>query len=99
MARSLKALGYQSPEEELGEKFHVSPKLLAALNPGADLEKAGERILVPNVMVMPPGKAGTVVVSKSERAVLAYDGPGKGPGKKWWEGTPINPCPLLAPGR
>src|SRR5258708_15491173 len=37
----LPALGYESPDEELGEKFHVSPKLLAALNPGIKLDRAG----------------------------------------------------------
>ena len=50
---ALPALGYQSPAELLGEKFHASPKLLAALNPGKDLGRAGENIVVPNVLVMP----------------------------------------------
>ena len=31
--------------EELAEKFHVSPRLLAELNPGKDLEKAGQVIV------------------------------------------------------
>ena len=29
----LKWLGFETPEEGLGEKFHISPKLLAELNP------------------------------------------------------------------
>ena len=73
----LPALGYQSPEEALGERFHASPKLLEALNPGKPLAKEGQQILVPNVLTMPPGKAAKVVVSKSQSAVMAYDGAGK----------------------
>ena len=45
----MKWLGFETPEEELGEKFHSSPKLLAELNPGKKLDTAGERITVPNV--------------------------------------------------
>src|SRR5207237_1316458 len=48
MAR-LKWLGYESPEQQLGEIFHTNPELLAALNPGVSFAKAGQRILVPHV--------------------------------------------------
>ena len=41
----LPALGYASPAEALGEKFHASPKLLQQLNPGKDLGRAGEEIV------------------------------------------------------
>ena len=37
----LKAIPFQSAAEALGEKFHASPKLLAALNPGIRLDVAG----------------------------------------------------------
>ena len=67
----LKWLGYESPQEELGEKFHCSPKLLAELNPGKSLKTAGERISVPNVRRGPPSRALRVVVSKSKRTVTA----------------------------
>ncbi|MBV9155403.1 MAG: murein L,D-transpeptidase [Acidobacteriaceae bacterium] len=67
-----KWLGYESPEEELGEKFHISPKLLAELNPGKSLHRAGERIQVPNVRRGLPHRAVRVVVSKSKRTVTAY---------------------------
>jgi peptidoglycan hydrolase-like protein with peptidoglycan-binding domain len=40
----LPALGYRDPVEALGEKFHASPALLAELNPGKDLGRAGRRI-------------------------------------------------------
>ena len=45
----LPRLGYTSPREELAEKFHVSEDLLRQLNPGADFDKEGARIVVANV--------------------------------------------------
>jgi lipoprotein-anchoring transpeptidase ErfK/SrfK len=70
----LPALGYVSVAEALGERFHASPELLAHLNPGRDLGKVGEEILVPNVH--PPGKVDgveTVVVDKSDSTVSLRD--------------------------
>jgi lipoprotein-anchoring transpeptidase ErfK/SrfK len=73
----LKWLGFETPEEGLGEKFHISPKLLAELNPGKKLNTAGERITVPSVRRAAAGLALRVVVSKSERTVVAYGAGGK----------------------
>ena len=73
----LPSLGYQSLLEELGEKFHSSPQLLQALNPGVDFSAANQKITVPNVMSLPPGTAAKVVVSKSDSSVRAYDAEGK----------------------
>jgi lipoprotein-anchoring transpeptidase ErfK/SrfK len=73
----LPALSYTSPLEGLAERFHSSPKLLQALNPGGGFDKVGQPMLVPNVIVMPPGEAAQVVVSKSQSAVMAYDASGK----------------------
>jgi lipoprotein-anchoring transpeptidase ErfK/SrfK len=76
---NLPALGYQSPIEAIGEKFHASPKLLTRLNPGKDFSKSGEVIRVPNVRSEDshPGKAASVVVSKSRLTVQALDESGK----------------------
>jgi lipoprotein-anchoring transpeptidase ErfK/SrfK len=64
---------YRNAEEELGEHFHVNPALLARMNPGKDVTKAGEEILVPNVLVdFHPPMAAAVVVSKSNAAVTAF---------------------------
>ena len=68
----MKWMGYESSTEELAEKFHVSPQLLADLNPGKDLKKAGEVIVVPAVVRAPARRALRVVVSKSKRTVTAY---------------------------
>jgi lipoprotein-anchoring transpeptidase ErfK/SrfK len=73
----LKTLGYGSPLEALGEKFHASPKLLRRLNPNARFA-AGEEIQVPNVAKgESPGKAATVVVGQSDSSVTAVDAAGK----------------------
>jgi lipoprotein-anchoring transpeptidase ErfK/SrfK len=68
----MKWLGFETPEEELGERFHCSPKLLAELNPGQKLDTAGERITVPNVRHAAVRLALRVVGSKSKRTVIAY---------------------------
>lgn len=73
----MKSLGYQSADELLGEKFHISPALLAKLNPGKDLHRAGEEILVPNVQHDPLPAAALIVVSKNSRTVETMDAAGK----------------------
>jgi lipoprotein-anchoring transpeptidase ErfK/SrfK len=73
----MKWLGFETPEEELGEKFHSSPRLLAELNPGKKLDMAGELITVPNLRHAGPRVALRVVVSKSKRTVIAYGAAGK----------------------
>jgi len=73
----LKWLGFETPEEELGERFHISPKLLADLNPGMKLDTVGERITVPNVRRTAVRLALRLVVSKSKHTVIAYGAGGK----------------------
>jgi lipoprotein-anchoring transpeptidase ErfK/SrfK len=73
MAKSkLKALGYASVLEGLGEKFHASPDLLRRLNPKSRFA-TGDVIEVPNVERSPLEKAAKVVVSKSDGSVTARD--------------------------
>lgn len=74
----LPALGYASAAEALGERFHVSPQALAQLNPGKDLSRADEPILVPNVRG--PGKVEgveRVVVDESASTVSLHDAQGR----------------------
>lgn len=74
----LPALGYTSAAEAMGEKFHASPKLLARLNPGKDLGKVGEQLLVPNVLDAEPlPKADKIVVDKNDRTLTLLDAGGK----------------------
>ena len=69
----LSALGFESPVEALGEKFHASPSLLRALNPGAGFDVAGVELQVPNVERSPLVKADgmSVRVSQSDGSVVA----------------------------
>jgi lipoprotein-anchoring transpeptidase ErfK/SrfK len=73
----LKNLGYQSPPEKLGERFHINPALLARINRGKSLTRAGEEIMVPNVAREYSAPADKVVVSKNNRTVSAFGADGK----------------------
>ncbi|MEO7760282.1 MAG: L,D-transpeptidase [Casimicrobiaceae bacterium] len=74
---ALPALGYSSPAEALGERFHVSPKLLKRLNPRQDFGREGETIVVPNVeestALQKAAKGSRVVVSRSASTVTLLD--------------------------
>ena len=73
----LPGLGYASVQEALGERFHASPGLLQALNPGSSFA-AGDEIVVPNVNGMPElPKADKVVVDRSDATVSLVDAAGK----------------------
>ena len=73
----LPTLGYSSPAEGLGEKFHASPALLEKLNPGKDLGRAGEQIVVPNIVGTPAlAPAARVIVSKDTRTLVLQDAAG-----------------------
>ena len=69
----LPALGYESPLEALAEKFHVAPRLLQDLNPGARLQ-VGSEWVVPNVVdTRPTRKAASVLVLKNDKRLLVLD--------------------------
>lgn len=74
----LPVLGYENLTEALGERFHVAPKLLLALNRGKKLN-AGVVIQVPNVARPPLEKTPgiTIRVSKGSKSVEALDGNGR----------------------
>jgi lipoprotein-anchoring transpeptidase ErfK/SrfK len=74
----LPTLGYATVQEGLGEKFHASPGLIDKLNPGKNLTRAGEQIMVPNVSgtpALPP--AARVVVSRDARILTLEDAGGR----------------------
>jgi lipoprotein-anchoring transpeptidase ErfK/SrfK len=64
----LPALGYQSLQEALGERFHMSPKLLAALNRGRALHP-GAPVIVADVAPSAalPGVVTGLRIKKSDR--------------------------------
>jgi lipoprotein-anchoring transpeptidase ErfK/SrfK len=74
----LPTLGYATVQEGLGEKFHASPGLIDKLNPGKNLSRAGEQIVVPNVSgapALPP--AARVVVSRDAHILTLEDASGR----------------------
>jgi lipoprotein-anchoring transpeptidase ErfK/SrfK len=79
MAKSkMKTIAYQNAAEGLGEKFHASPALLAAMNPGVPLDVAGGLLRVPNVRdAAPLPPAAKIEVDKSDAALRLLDAEGK----------------------
>lgn len=73
----LKHVGYANPQEELAEKFHMSPALLRELNPNADFSKAGTTLTVARPGDGLIGTADHVQVDKTMDQVRAYDASGK----------------------
>ena len=70
----LKTLGYESPLEEFGERFHTNPRLLEKLNPGKAFDKPGEEILAPQVRrPAVTEKVAKLVVSEADHSVEALD--------------------------
>lgn len=63
----LTALGYQSMEEAVSERFHMSPKLFALLNKGRPLQ-AGQAVVVPDVgRAAALSKAAALRIDKSDQ--------------------------------
>ena len=80
----LESLGYTSPLEALAEKYHANPQLLRRLNPGATFDRAGERVMVPNVAVPDPlapvpgeRPAALIAVTKATNALTVEDQAGR----------------------
>jgi len=69
----LPRLGYESVLEALAERFHASPQLLRALNPGRKFA-AGEEIQVPDVArANATGRAAAIAIDKRERVLRVAD--------------------------
>lgn len=74
----LPALGFTDPQQELAERFHMDPRLLAALNPGADFSQAGTRLLVAAARSGPRDfQAARLEVDKTNQQVRAYGADGR----------------------
>ncbi len=69
----MKRLGYTTPEEMLAERFHMSEGLLAAINPGAELTRAGETLRVVAVQrQLEKGSVKRLEAVKSTGMLVAY---------------------------
>jgi len=73
----LPSLGYQSLTEALAERYHMSPKLFAALNKGRPLQ-AGQALVVTDVGRRPalPSAPVTLRIVKSEKMLYLLDAGG-----------------------
>jgi len=71
----LPSLGYQSMEEALSERFHMSPKLLAALNKGRPMQ-AGQALVVTDVgrATVAPAGATELRIDKSDKMLYVLGG-------------------------
>jgi lipoprotein-anchoring transpeptidase ErfK/SrfK len=93
----LQALGYRTPLEAIAEKFHASPNLLKQINPSATFDRAGEQVLVPNVMAFvlpepePPASArrGRPVGTSGRGAPAARGGRGARQGSQSADTGPV----------
>jgi lipoprotein-anchoring transpeptidase ErfK/SrfK len=70
-------LGFTSPTQLLAEKFHMDQRLLAALNPGADLGVAGTALVVTAPGAGTAATVSRVEVDKSARQVRALGADGR----------------------
>jgi lipoprotein-anchoring transpeptidase ErfK/SrfK len=68
---ALPAMGYESAEEALGERFHASPELLKTLNPQADLDQVGAVLQVPNVLDLPALPTPAKIVVTESTGILS----------------------------
>lgn len=63
----MESLSFTSAAELLSEKFHIDIELLKSLNPRAGLDKAGEKIVVPNVVdAAPEGELERIEIDKGQ---------------------------------
>ncbi len=95
---ALDALNYRTPLEAIAERFHSSPTLLQKLNPAATFQKAGERIMVPNVAspappALPASAIGTWKVNGVQRNPKFHYNP-----ELFWDATPGDRKATLQPG-
>lgn len=72
----LKRLGYETAAEMWGERFHISPKLLAQLNPGVPLDEEGAVFFVPNVLTPPPPRPASLCINATDLTLQGLDAAG-----------------------
>jgi lipoprotein-anchoring transpeptidase ErfK/SrfK len=70
-------MGYASPLQGLSEAYHMDEALLTALNPGADVSKAGTVLLVAQPASPPLPPVARIEVDKTHDEVRAYGADGQ----------------------
>jgi lipoprotein-anchoring transpeptidase ErfK/SrfK len=70
-------MGYTNPEQEIAERFHMSPGLIEAMNPGADYAKPGTSLVVVAPHTGGLGaKVARIEVDKTHDEVMAFGADG-----------------------
>lgn len=69
----LKGLYYTRITEMLGEKFHMDENFLKKLNPKADFNKVGEKIIVANVTNSLPEDIHLIIAHKSAKQLYLFN--------------------------
>jgi lipoprotein-anchoring transpeptidase ErfK/SrfK len=73
--KDLPSLPYTSAAEALAEKFHMSEELLRKLNAESSFDRAGETIIVANVLAHEaPSKAVRLEIAKGAQELRVFDG-------------------------
>ena len=76
--KGMKKVGYRNAKEATAEKFHVSERLLAMLNPGISTNRAGQKLVVPNVLSdESKGPVAKIEVDKDQQTVKTYSPSGE----------------------
>jgi lipoprotein-anchoring transpeptidase ErfK/SrfK len=76
--KGMKRVGYRDTKEAIAEKFHVSERLLATLNPGTSINRVGQKLIVPNVLNdESKGPVAKIEVDKDQQTVKAYSPTGE----------------------
>lgn len=76
--KGMKRVGYRDTKEAIAEKFHVSERLLATLNPGTSINRVGQKLIVPNVLSdESKGPVAKIEVDKDQQTVKAYSPTGE----------------------
>ena len=73
----MERVGYETSRERLAERFHMDEDFLAALNPGADFDRAGQEIVIAAYGAQPiSGEVTRIEVRKGAGEVAALDAQG-----------------------
>src|SRR5262245_10910258 len=76
--KDLPGLPYRNPKEKISEKFHISPDLIAALNPGQKFDAAGGKVVVPNLSTSKrPQKVARIEVDRMGQTLKAFAADGR----------------------
>jgi lipoprotein-anchoring transpeptidase ErfK/SrfK len=71
--KGLKTVGYRNVKEALAEKFHTSERLLIALNPRTTINRVGQQLVVPNVLIDErKAQVARIEVDKGRQIVKAF---------------------------